>query len=62
MPVDNTHFRLPFCEMTLLGNLPTFYFGITLLPLKKKSIANFTSLTQWFIRRSFYDLKAEFEI
>ena len=38
MSVDYIHYRLPYSEMALLGNLPTFfYFGITLLPLKKKS-------------------------
>ena len=37
MTVDYIHFRLPYSEMALLGNVPTFfYFGITLLPLKKK--------------------------
>ena len=48
MTVDYIYYRLPFWEMTLLGNLPTFfYFGITLLPLKKKSLANFTSIKNW---------------
>ena len=37
MTVDYIHYRLLYSEMALLGNLPTFfYFGITLLPLKKK--------------------------
>ena len=37
MAVDYIHFRQTYIEITLLGNLPTFfYFGITLLPLKKK--------------------------
>ena len=46
MPVDYIHYRLPYSEIALLGNLPIFFiFGITLLPLKKKkSLANFTSV------------------
>ena len=38
MAVDCIHYRLPCGEMAVLGNLSTFfYFGITLLPPKKKS-------------------------
>ena len=38
MTVDYIHYIIPYSEMTVLGNLPTFfYFGITLLALKKKS-------------------------
>ena len=38
MAVYYIHFRLPYNKTTLLGNVPTFfYFGITLLPPKKKS-------------------------
>ena len=37
MPVDYIHYILPYSKTTLLGNVPTFfYFGITLLPPKKK--------------------------
>ena len=51
MPVDYIHYRLPYSEIALLGNLPTFfYFGITLLPLKKKSC----KLHVLFFARSMY--------
>ena len=44
MAVDYIHYIIPYSETALLGNLATFfYFGITLLPLKKKSLANLTS-------------------
>ena len=55
-PVDYIHFWIPYSEMALLGNLPTFFnFGITLLPLKKKSLANFTSLIKE--NKDFFDIQ-----
>ena len=44
MDVDYIHYRLPYSEMALLGNLPTFFkFWNNSASSQKKSLANFTS-------------------
>ena len=51
MPVDYIHYILPYSKTTLLGNPPTFfYFGITLLPLKKKVLQTSRLMSNFEIR------------
>ena len=59
MPVDYIHYILPSWEITLLGNLPTFfYFEITLLPLKKKVLQtsrHFISFVSFYFSGFFWE-------
>ena len=60
MPVDYIHYRLPYSEMALLGNLPTFFnFEITLLLLKKKVLQTsrqvlFEGSRKWLVFQSLF--------